>query len=253
MNALQGVAVAAAGVFAGGINTVVGSGTLLTFPVLLAVGYPPVTANISNTLGLVPGSVAGVIGYREELRGQIGRLLRLGTAALLGGVLGAVLLFVLPSSAFDAIVPALIGIALVLVVAQPWLTRRLAARREIRPPREHGGAVLVLGVFGTGIYGGYFGAAQGVLLMALLLISLHDDPQRLNATKNVLALLVNSVAAVLFIAVGHVAWAAAGLIAGGSVVGGWLGARVGRGLSPRALRGVIVVVGVAAMVKLLAS
>jgi uncharacterized membrane protein YfcA len=245
---LECLAVLAAGVFAGTINTVVGSGTLVTFPVLLAVGYGPVTANVSNTLGLVPGSVSGAIGYRAELAGQHRRILTLGAASLVGGIAGAVLLLSLTSEAFATIVPVLIALALVLVVVQPRLARALAARRaEVRP---HGGPLLWSGVLGTGVYGGYFGAAQGIILLALMGIALPEDMQRLNALKNVLAGLVNGVAAVVFIFFATVAWLPALLLAIGSTAGGQLGARVGRRLSPAVLRGVIVVVGVAAIVQL---
>jgi uncharacterized protein len=245
---LECVAVLAAGVFAGAINTVVGSGTLVTFPVLLAVGYGPVTANVSNTLGLVPGSISGAIGYRAELAGQRNRILTLGTASLLGGITGAVLLLSLPSEVFDAVVPGLIALALVLVVAQPRLARALAAHRgRVRP---HGGPLLWTGVFGTGVYGGYFGAAQGIILLALCGIAIPEDLQRLNALKNVLAALVNGVAAVVFVFFASVAWLPALLLAIGSAAGGQLGARIGRRLSPALLRGLIVVVGVAAIVQL---
>jgi uncharacterized protein len=246
---LECLAVLAAGVFAGAINTVVGSGTLVTFPVLLAVGYGPVTANVSNTLGLVPGSVAGAIGYRAELAGQRRRILTLATASVLGGIAGAALLLTLPSEVFDAVVPVLIAIALVLVVAQPRLARLLAERR--RRQRPHGGPLLWSGVFGTGVYGGYFGAAQGIILLALTSIALPDGIQRLNAMKNVLAGLVNAVAAVVFVFFAPVAWLPALLLAAGSWCGGMLGARIGRRLSPAVLRGVIVVVGVAAIAQLL--
>jgi uncharacterized protein len=244
------VAIAAAGMAAGAINTLVGSGTLITFPVLLAVGYSPVTANVSNTVGLVPGSVAGAIGYRRELRGQQTRTLRFALASLVGGITGAVLLLVLPDSAFEAIVPVFIGIALVTVVLQPRLEALVAQHRP--PPDEHGTGLPRAGVFVAGIYGGYFGAAQGILLLAILGLALPDDLQRINALKNVLAGVVNGVAAVVFIAVAHVAWGPAALIAAGSVVGAQLAARYGRRLSPRALRAVVVVVGVAAIVQLVA-
>jgi hypothetical protein len=245
-------AILLAGVAAGTINTVVGSGTLITFPTLLALGVPPVTANVSNTVGLVPGSMSGVLGYRRELGGQRDRLLKLGPASLLGGVAGAVLLLVLPSEAFDTIVPALIAIGVLLVVTGPAIGRRVAARHEARGGLpDHGAPWVWPAVFGTGVYGGYFGAAQGVLLMAVLGIGIDDDLQRHNATKNVLALIVNAVAALVFIAVADVDWAVAGLIALGAVLGGQIGAGVGRRLPPAALRVVIVVVGVAALVSLL--
>jgi uncharacterized membrane protein YfcA len=245
---LEIAAVLLAGVAAGTINTVVGSGTLITFPTLLALGVPPVTANVSNPVGLVPGSLSGAVGYRRELAGQRRRLLRLAPASVLGSVAGAVLLLVLPSSAFDAIVPVLIGIGVVLVVAGPAIQRRVAARHEARGGiPEHGAAWVWPAVAGAGVYGGYFGAAQGVLLMAVLGIGVDDDLQRHNATKNVLALLVNAVAAVIFIAVADVDWPIAGLIAVGSVIGGQIGAGVGRRLPATLLRAVIVVVGVIAL------
>jgi uncharacterized membrane protein YfcA len=247
---LEAVLVALAGVAAGTINAVVGSGTLVTFPVLLAVGYSPVTANVSNAIGLVPGSVAGAVGYREELAGQRARAIRLGAASVTGGIIGAVALLALPASYFKAIVPVFIVIALVLIVLQPRLSARLQARREAAPP--HGGPWTAVGVLLTGIYGGYFGAAQGILLISLLSLTLPDDLQRINALKNVLAGLVNGVAGIVFILVAHVAWGAVALIAAGSVVGGTLGGRYGRRLPDPALRGIIVVVGVVAIVRLLA-
>jgi len=243
------VAVLLAGVAAGTINTVVGSGTLVTFPTLLAFGVPPVTANVSNNIGLVPGSFSGAWGYRRELRGQRARLIRLGSASLLGGVSGAVLLIALPETAFNTIVPVLILTGVVLVLLQPAISRRVAARAEGRGGVPVHGALWVWGlVLLTGVYGGYFGAAQGVLLMAVLGIGLQDSLQRLNGTKNVLAGLVNAVAAVIFIVVAEVDWLVVALIAAGSVVGGQIGATVGRRLPPLALRMVIVTVGLVAVV-----
>ncbi|MDY0814183.1 sulfite exporter TauE/SafE family protein [Kitasatospora purpeofusca] len=252
MTVWEAIAVLVAGVGAGMINVIVGSGTLITFPVLLAVGLPPITANVSNSFGLVPGSASGVLGYRRELAGQGARLARFGTASLLGGVLGAYLLIELPSAAFDAIVPVLILLALVLVVLQPRVAKAVAARR--RPDGDqHGGPLLLVGIFLTGIYGGYFGAAQGVLLLALMGMLLQEDLQRINGVKNALAMIVNGVAALFFLFTSTVNWTAAGLIAAGSLVGGMVGAKVGRRLPPQALRAVIVVVGLAAVVKLLAT
>jgi uncharacterized membrane protein YfcA len=248
VGAAEIAAIAAAGMAAGAINTLVGSGTLITFPVLLAFGYSPVTANVSNTIGLVPGSAAGVIGYRQELKGQRTRLLRFSAASFVGGLTGAVLLLVLPQSAFEAIVPVFIVIALASIVLQPQLDRLVAEHRP--PPEAHGtGAPRAL-VYVAGIYGGYFGAAQGILLLAILGLALPDDLHRINALKNVLAGIVNGVAALVFIAVAHVAWGPAALIAAGSVIGAQLAARYGRRLSPRALRAVIVAVGIAAIVQL---
>jgi uncharacterized membrane protein YfcA len=243
------VAIACAGLAAGAINTLVGSGTLITFPVLLAFGYAPVTANVSNTIGLVLGNVSGAVGYRRELTGQRARAVRLGAASLLGGITGAVLLLVLPASAFKAIVPAFIAIALVLTLLQPRLTRWLG-KRDIDLERK--GAVLVpLAVYLTGVYGGYFGAAQGILLLGILGVALAQDLHRTNALKNVLVGLVNGVAAVYFAFAAHVDWGPAAIIACTSILGAQIGARYGRRLPPDALRGVIVVVGVFAIVRLL--
>ena len=245
------LAIALAGLAAGTINTVVGSGTLITFPVLLAFGYAPVTANVSNTIGLVPGSLSGAVGYRRELKGQRELALRLGAASVLGGITGAVLLLVLPASAFETIVPVFIALALVLVLLQPRLSR-LLARHAVDPDRR--GAVLTtLALYVTGVYGGYFGAAQGILLLAILGLALAQDLHRTNALKNVLAGLVNGVAGVVFILVAHVEWGPAAIIACGSVLGAQLGARYGRRLPPPALRALIMVVGIAAIVRLLVT
>ena len=239
-----------AGIWAGTINTVVGSGTLVSFPVLLGVGLSPVTANVSNSIGLFPGSFVGAYGYRRELAGQRTRILGLGAAVVVGAATGAVLLLVLPSGAFDAVVPVLVGLSLVLVVFGKRINAAMASRG--RGTSEAVGVGLWLSMLFCGVYGGYFGAAQGVLQMGFLGVFLKDSIQRHNALKNVLAGLANLVAAIVFVIVGkHTDWAAVGLIAAGSILGGLLGARIGRRLPPTALRAVIVVVGVAALVKLL--
>lgn len=248
MTPLEAVAVFAAGIGAGSINAVVGSGSLITFPTLLALGFSPIVANVSNNVGMVPGGVTGVVGYRPELKGQRDRLIRLGTASVLGSVIGGVLLLFLPEKAFQVIVPVLIGLACVLVVAQPRLGRWLD-RLRVSP---NGGPWLWLGVLLAGVYGGYFGAAQGVVLIGLLGLFLDEDLQRINAAKNMLSLLVNTTAAVLFALIAPVDWTAVLLVALGTAVGGFIGARLGRRLPPAVLRGFIVVVGVAAIVKLVA-
>ncbi len=249
MTALHALAIFAAGIAAGTINTVVGSGTLITFPVLLALGYPPVVANVSNTVGLVPGSAAGAIGYRRELSGQRARAVRLAIASVIGAVIGAVLLLSLPASAFKTIVPVFIALALIAIVAQPRLVRALGSRRVAG--HEHPGAWTLLAVLLCGVYGGYFGAAQGIMLIAILSLAIDEELQRINALKVVLAGLVNLVAGVIFVFAAHVAWEAAALIAVGSTIGGVAGARWGRRLPPTALRGVIVVVGLIAIIRLL--
>ncbi|MER6944079.1 sulfite exporter TauE/SafE family protein [Nonomuraea sp. NPDC000554] len=249
MTVWEVVAVCAAGMAAGAINAIVGSGSLITFPTLVAVGIDPVVANVSNNIGLVPGSFAGAYGYRAELKGQRERLVRLGMASALGSVIGGVLLLYLDPSVFKVVVPVLIAVACVLVVVQPKLNGWLSARREHAHP--HGGVELWLGVLAAGVYGGYFGAAQGVLLIGLLGSFLDEDLQRVNAAKNVLSLIVNGCAAVLFIVVARVDWWAVLAVAVGSMVGGFVGARIGRRIPAPVLRGIIVCVGVVAIVKLM--
>jgi len=248
VTAVGALAILGAGFVAGAVNTIVGSGSLLTFPTLLALGYPPVLANVSNTVGLSPGSISGVIGYRRELEGQFRRALVLGICSAAGAVTGGILLLTLPGSIFRAVVPALILVACLLIAVQPQLTRRLVSIR-----RPHRIGLGLVGVFLSGIYGGYFGAAQGVILVALLGIVLNDGLQRINALKNVLAAVVNVVAALLFIAVTQVAWTAAALIAAGSIVGAQVGAALGRRIPGAVLRWTIVVVGVAVAVVLLVT
>jgi uncharacterized membrane protein YfcA len=247
---LHALAIFAAGIAAGTINTVVGSGTLITFPVLLGFGYAPVVANVSNTIGLVPGSAAGAIGYRRELAGQWRRLARLAIASAAGGITGAILLLSLPASAFKEIVPVFIVIALVLILAQNRLTAWMTRRRA--EPRHEAGVVALAAVFASGIYGGYFGAAQGIMLLAILGLALDESLQRVNAVKVVLAGFVNFISGVIFMFAAHVAWGPAGLIAAGSILGGALGAWQGRRLPPRVLKMIIVAVGVAAIIHLLA-
>lgn len=247
-----------AGIGAGMINAVVGSGTLITFPALIALGFPPITANISNNLGLIPGAVSGTWGYRRELVGQGRRAVRLAPMSFLGAVAGATLLLVLPAEAFEMIVPVLIVLALVLVVVQPRLQARLRrklAARDQPADSEIGGGVwvgLLAGTFVAGVYGGYFGAAQGIILIALIASLLPEPMQRANALKNLLSVIVNGVAGAVFclIAWNQIDWMVVALIAVGSTVGGLLGARYGRRLPDNALRGLIVVVGTVAIVRL---
>ncbi|HKV88038.1 MAG TPA: sulfite exporter TauE/SafE family protein [Candidatus Dormibacteraeota bacterium] len=248
MSGLQVAFILASGLFAGMVNAIVGSGSLLTFPVLLAVGYSPVVANVSNTVGMAFGNVSGVVGYRRELAGQRARVIGLAVPAGLGAATGALLLLALPETVFHQVVPVLVIFAVALVIAQPWLSKRLAVHRD----RPYSAWALRLGVFLTAIYGGYFGAAQGVILVGIMGLLLSDDLQRINGLKNVVAAIVNGVAAVLFVLLAHVAWLPAVLLAVSSVVGGQLGAAVGRRLSPGVLRAVIVVGGLVAVVKLLA-
>jgi uncharacterized membrane protein YfcA len=234
-------------VAAGTINTIVGSGSLVTFPTLLAFGFRPLEANVSNTVGLVPGSISGAFGYRRELVGQKSRVIPLGIASGAGGLTGGLLLLAFPG-AFAAIVPVLIAVALILVAAGPRLSKALAAHRHAD---SHRSWPLIVLFYATAIYGGYFGAGMGIIMIALLTIFVPDDLQRLNGLKNVLAALINGVAAVLFIAIAPVQWTVVLLIAVGSIIGGQIGARVGRRLPAPALRLVIIAVGLIAEARLI--
>lgn len=242
------VVIALAGTGAGIINTVVGSGTLLTFPVLLWAGLPPVAANVANNIGLAPGSVSGAVGYRRELTGTRRRVARFSVAALLGGVSGATLLALLPPGVFVVAAPVLIATALLLVVAEPWIGRQLASWRENAPP--HGSRAMIAAVFATSIYGGYFGAGQGVILLAIMSVLMSEPLQQVNALKNVLQGVDNVASALIFILIAQVNWLVVALLAGGAIVGGQIGAKVGRRLPPTLLRAFIVVVGVAGIIQL---
>lgn len=243
-----------AGMAAGTINTIVGSGTLVTFPTLLAFGVPAVTANVSNTIGLVAGGLSGTWGYRREVRSTADQLKHLAPMSFLGAIVGALLLITLPAEAFDAIVPALILVGVLLVIFGPRIQKWAA---ENHPDHESPGRRVLLGVgiFAAGVYGGYFGAAQGVLLMGVMSVLLAQPLQKLNGIKNVLGTIVNAVAALTFILVSreHVDWKIAGLIAAGALIGGFIGGSVGRKLPPNVLRGFIVVVGIVAIVNLLVN
>jgi uncharacterized membrane protein YfcA len=272
---LHAAVILVAGFAAGGMNAVVGAGTLITFPALLAVGLPPVTANVSNTLGLVPGSLAGSYGYREQLGGIRHLLRQVAVPAVAGGLTGAALVLVLPSKAFSAVVPVLLLVAAALVAAQPWVTRRLAARRsedraagpgvgqDVRAAQDapaqdarraqdargaHAGPGLLVLVYLVAIYGGYFGAAQGVLLLALF-GAILGGIQAANGVKNVIAAYVNVAAAILFAFVAHVDWAAVGLLAVSSALGGTVGGRYGRSLPDGLLRTFVVLLAVGVALK----
>jgi uncharacterized protein len=251
------ILVVLAGLAAGAVNAVVGSGTLITFPTLVAMGFPPVTSTMSNAVGLVAGSVSGTWGYRRELRGQWNRLRWQLPASVVGAILGAWLLLHLPEKVFIEVVPVLLIIALILVVVGPrmqaWARDRAekAGRSadEVSPRRM---TALVASTFGIGVYGGYFTAAQGVLLVGVMGALLPESVQRMNAAKNLMTLLVNVVAALAYtlVAFHRISWPVAGLIAVGSLIGGWLGAHYGRRLSPNALRAAIVVVGLVGVYRL---
>jgi uncharacterized membrane protein YfcA len=245
--------VALAGSGAGLINAVVGTGTLITFPTLLALGVPPVLANVSNSIGLAPGSLSAALASKPDLVGQRARIIRYGIASLLGSIVGAVLLLWLPPSAFKAIVPVLIGVGCVLVIIGPWLTRRIAARRErlgVTEVSAVGPPWLFVAIIFTGMYGGYFGAAQGVLVMAIMGVAVAETLPRINGLKNVLVMIANAVAGVVFVIISEVDWWIVLALAVGSVLGAQVGARVGRKLPPIVYRVVIVSVGVVGLITL---
>ncbi|WP_130650236.1 sulfite exporter TauE/SafE family protein [Egicoccus halophilus] len=286
MTLLDAAVILLAGLGAGAMNAVVGAGTLITFPTLLALGFPPVVANVSNTVGLVPGGVAAAYGFRATLTGRARLVLRLAVASAVGGVIGGALLLVLPSEAFEVVIPPLLLLSAVLAAAQPRVATWVTARRERRELAERAaddpdavqvddapasdlpsahvpvhdapvapgpveirlGPALYTIVFLTGIYGGYFGAAQGVILLAVLGSFVAGGMPQVNGIKNVLAGIANLVSAVLFIAVADVDWRVAGLVALGATVGGLLGSRYGRRLPARPLRALVVLVALSAAV-----
>jgi uncharacterized protein len=280
------------GLVTGAINTVAGGGSLLSFPALLALGYSPLVANVTNTIGVFPSSAGGSVGYRRELAGQARNWMLLAAVCTVGSLVGAWLLLVLPAATFEAAVPGLIATAALLTLAQPWLARRMRGPSRQRPvavgaapqtpaaggagpagaapgsptaPGARAAALaaeevttdptplarrwgLLLAVLAISVYGGYFGAAMGVLLIAVLGLFLRQTLQRVNALKTSLTAVVNGVAAVAFAFLGPVVWSAALVLAGTTMVGGMLGAVIARRLSDRALRLVVVVIGLAAAV-----
>ncbi len=247
MTPIDAALIVLAGVVAGVMNAVVGAGTLVTFPTLLLLGYPAVLANVSNTVGLVPGSVMAAIGYRSTLRGRGPVVARLIVAATVGGVTGGALLVLLPGRAFDVVVPWLLLVSAVLAALQPRISEAVAVRRAARGSEATATGRVGWGMFAlillTGVYGGYFGAAQGVILLVVLGLALGGPLNELNGVKNVLGGTANLVAALLFIAISEIDWVVAGLVAIGATIGGGLGGRYGRRLPSSALR--VLLVGIA--------
>ena len=258
MELLSGTLVFFAGLWAGTINSVVGSGTLVTFPVLIALGLAPVTASMSNAMGLVAGGAAGAWGYRRELKGRGRQLLKLLPASLLGGITGAWLLLHLPEEVFHYAAPVLIVLALLMVVFQPRLQRWVRTREE-NPEHalrdKHHGVLLVVLVYLAGVYGGYFVAAQGILLVGILGVFMTGTIQNANAMKNFLVLGVNLIAATSYVlfAFDRIDWIVVAIIAVSSLIGGLVGSSVGRRLSPPVLRGVIFALGLVALGFLIAN
>lgn len=238
--------IAGASLLAGGINAVAGGGTLLSFPALLLAGYAPITANVSNTLGLLPGYAGGSTAYRRELAGQGARVRLLTVAGGLGAVAGALLLVHTSQNVFAGVVPWLILVSSLLLALQP-LAAGLSRRATTRARRY----ALVAGGAAAGVYGGFFGAGLGVVMLALLGLFLPDDLQRLNALKGVVSLAINIVAAIVFLFAGPIAWEAVAIMLPASIVGGFAGVLVARRINATMLRVLVVAFGLAVAVKLL--
>jgi len=237
-----------AGLLGGGINSVAGGGSLIVFPALLATGLGTVAANVTNSVAQWPGYVGAVLGFRTELAGQRGRLIGLSLSAILGSILGCVLLLTTPASAFDAVVPILVLLASLLLAVQPWLSRRISPPTDGDPTARR--LPLWLAVFAGSVYGGYFGGALGVILIGILALTVHDSLRRINALKSALSLVVSTVTVVAFALFGPVDWLAVAVVAPAALIGGFLGARVARRLNDRVLRWCVVVFGVAVAIYL---
>ncbi len=252
MTGLEELAVLAAGFAAGILTSTVGVASLLSFPVLLAIGLPPVVANASNTIGMTPAGLSGSFGYRQELREHPRITFLVLVLCAVGAVGGAALLLALPPGVFEAVVPWLILVTSVLVGVQPAINKRLRERRGAdAPDRVHMSPATAFWAGITGVYGGYFGAGSGVMMMAVLGFGLDLDLRVINALKTLAVGAANVVATVIFVFLADLDWLAIGLLAAGSVVGGYVGARIGRRLPPTLLRVLIVIVGVTASVLLL--
>ncbi|MGH3697573.1 MAG: sulfite exporter TauE/SafE family protein [Pseudonocardiaceae bacterium] len=235
------------GVVSGVVNALAGGGSLLLFPALLAVGFPPLAANVTNSVAQCPGYLGFALGSRRELRGQQSRVLSTAGVAVAGSLTGSLLLLVLPAAVFDAVVPALVALASVLLGVQPWLTRWIGGPDSRRPDRR---AVLLPAVFLAAIYGGYFGGALGVVLISVLALTTHDDLRRINAVKGVLSLIIAVVTVLVFSLGAPVGWLAVALLAPATLVGGFIGAKLAGRLSATALRIAVVAVGLAVSIYL---
>ncbi len=231
-----------AGLLAGAVNAVAGGGSLLVFPALLAVGFPPLAANVTNSVAQWPGYVGQVIGNRRELPGQGRRILLTSIVAVLGAGVGAGLLLVLPGEVFDAIVPVLVILASVTMAIAPWLKRTIGNPENAQRDRT---VPLLVAMFLAAVYGGYFGGALGVILISTLSLFAHDELRRLNALKGVLSVVVASVTVVVFATSAPVDWLAVALLAPTTLVGGLLGAQVARRMPENALRWAVVLLGLA--------
>jgi uncharacterized protein len=243
---------AGAALVAGAVNAVAGGGSLISFPALLAVGYPALTANVTNSVALTPGYFGGTLGYRRELAGQRGRILALGVISAVGAVVGAVLLLISSAALFERIVPWLIFLACGLLAAQTRLARLVRERRPAEPAGAGGHAApLFAAQFLAATYGAYFGAGVGIMMLAILGIFLADNLQRLNALKGLLSFLISVVAAVSFLLFADVSLVAVAVMAVASLLGGQLGVVLARRLDDRTLRWLVIAFGVAVGLRLL--
>jgi uncharacterized membrane protein YfcA len=238
-----------AGLSAGAVNAVAGGGSLITFPALLATGLPPIVANVSNSLAVSPGYLASVAGSRRDIEGQEKRAAKLIPVAVIGALAGSGLLLVTPARAFELIVPFLVLTATALLAFQPWIQRRIGHPHE-RSPRSRDVTMQALTGVGA-IYGGYFGGALGVILVAVLALVLDERLQRISALKNVLSAAVGVTTVVVFALLGPVSWLSVAVLAPATVTGGYTGAQLVRRMPARILRGVIVTFGTAIGIVLL--
>jgi len=243
----KGLVLVLVGMAAGVFNGIAGGGTLLTFPALLALGVPALNANITSAVGIVPSYLGGVAGFRSELAGQWPKVRSLLPTTLCGGTAGAILLLTTSPESFRSIVPWLVGFATVLFAVQPVLVRALSSLHETHPTRR---MLLQVGTAAIAVYGGYFGAGMGVMMLAVFGITMTESLLRINGLRTVLSIVLSALVALIFITSGNVLWAAAGCLAVGTLFGGWAGASVARWLPPPALRAVVVVVGTATTVSL---
>jgi len=243
-----------AGLVAGVMASTVGVASLVSFPTLVALGLPPVTANVSNTLGLVPGGVSGAVGYREELREHPRLGWQVLSCCVVGGAIGAWLLLALPPGVFEAVVPWLILFTCLLVGAQPWISAWLSRTHtegEDRDPRHHLSPATTFFATATGVYGGYFGAGAGVMMVAVLGLGTDLSFKVISGLRTLSLMVGNVVAGVIFVVVAEPAWDAALALAAGSVVGGYVGARIGRRIPDPLFRALVVVAGVTAAVTMM--
>jgi uncharacterized membrane protein YfcA len=237
---------ALAAVGGGAVNALAGGGTLITFPALTALGVPALRANVTNTVALTPGYLGGAYAQRGDLRGQRSRVVATALPALAGGTVGGLLLLKTGTALFDALVPWLILLATALLAAEPWLKRHVVERLQRQPAGRQANLTGVsVTAFAGAVYGGYFGAGLGIVMLALFSFVLPDSLTRVNALKQTLSLLANGAAAVLFAATGRVVWPAAAVMAIGALLGGSLGGRFAGRVRAGVLRRVVVALGLA--------